>query len=37
MVWGIRAGTALLLMGGVWLWTLRGDAILLDIRSVFCF
>jgi len=30
----LRIGVALLLMGAVWLYTIHGDAILLDLRTV---
>lgn len=30
----LRIGVALLLMGAVWLYTVHGDAILLDLRTV---
>ena len=37
----IRAGVLLLLAGGVWIYTVRGEAILMDLQSMsarmFCF
>jgi hypothetical protein len=30
----LRVGVALLLAGGVWLYTVRGDAILMDLQTM---
>ncbi len=37
---GMAIGLALMLAGGVWLYTVHGEAILLDLRivsGIFCF
>ena len=31
---GLRVGVGLLLVGGVWLYAVRGDAILLDLQTM---
>jgi|GEM_PF-2947688 len=33
----LRVGVGVLLVGAVWLYTVRGEAMLLDLRTVFCF
>jgi hypothetical protein len=34
--WMWRAGLVALLASGVWLWSIRGAAILLDLQNFFC-
>jgi hypothetical protein len=34
--WTWRAGVITLLASGVWLWSIRGAAILLDLQNFFC-
>ncbi len=33
----IRVGVMVLLAGGVWAYTVRGEAMLLDLQTMFCF
>jgi hypothetical protein len=33
----LRVVVGVLLVGAVWLYTVRGEALMLDLRTVFCF